>query len=68
MLIIRRLQTTSVIVFVAYFGAFIATRLISSWIYGEEVWKRYKHASLKVVLVWDVFKTFCIALVLYSIP
>ena len=66
MLIIRRLQTTSVIVFVAYFGAFIATRLISSWIYGEEVWKRYKHASLKVVLCVGCFQNilYCFSIVL----
>ena len=54
------------IVFVAYFGAFIATRLISSWIYGEEVWKRYKHASLKVVLCVGCFQNilYCFSIVL----
>ena len=54
------------IVLVAYFGAFIATRLISSWIYGEEVWKRYKHASLKVVLCVGCFQNilYCFSIVL----
>ena len=54
------------IVLVPYFGAFIATRLISSWIYGEEVWKRYKHASLKVVLCVGCFQNilYCFSIVL----